>query len=99
MHASGAVPYAHGRGPQGVWRQTCSKPFQTSRIMTMQDAPLHGEVRRAGMAPLLQLILEREGKGRSEPKLYLFAGPVYAEKAGREAIKSLEQSSGGCGKP
>eukprot|EP00983_Pelagomonas_calceolata_P132909 1161915-Pelagomonas_calceolata.AAC.11 len=29
VHDKKSVPHAHGCGLWGLWRQTCSKPFQT----------------------------------------------------------------------
>eukprot|EP00983_Pelagomonas_calceolata_P100212 1158539-Pelagomonas_calceolata.AAC.1 len=47
VHGWESVPCAQGCGQQGVWKRACGKPIQTSKIVTMYDVLLHGEVRRA----------------------------------------------------
>eukprot|EP00967_Tisochrysis_lutea_P046945 scaffold57121_cov16-Tisochrysis_lutea.AAC.1 len=55
---------ADRRRPRGLWMQGCSKPIQTSRTVTTQDASLHGEVRKIFSIEFLSCILARVGKGR-----------------------------------
>eukprot|EP00983_Pelagomonas_calceolata_P027601 866632-Pelagomonas_calceolata.AAC.3 len=50
VHGWESVPCAQGFGQQEVWRRTCCRTTQTSRIVTMYDLLLHGEVRRASSA-------------------------------------------------
>eukprot|EP00983_Pelagomonas_calceolata_P123544 1161019-Pelagomonas_calceolata.AAC.1 len=40
VHAWESVPRAQGFGQQGVWRQTCSKSLQTSKVAAMYDVSL-----------------------------------------------------------
>eukprot|EP00983_Pelagomonas_calceolata_P096089 1158086-Pelagomonas_calceolata.AAC.29 len=55
MHAWESVPRAQGCGQQGVCRQTCSKSFQTLKVVAMYDVSLLHEVKWAvrGLASLL----------------------------------------------
>eukprot|EP00983_Pelagomonas_calceolata_P099752 1158493-Pelagomonas_calceolata.AAC.1 len=56
------MPRVHGCGPRWVWIQTCSKPIQTSRIVTAYIVLLLGEVRRAVCGLASQLwVLGRAG--------------------------------------
>jgi len=61
VHAWESVPRAQGcgqQGVQGVWRQACSKSFQTSKVVAIYDVSLLGEVKRAvcGLASLLWVL-------------------------------------------
>eukprot|EP00983_Pelagomonas_calceolata_P064183 1148008-Pelagomonas_calceolata.AAC.5 len=47
MEGGESVPRPHGCGPRSVYRQTCSKAIQTSKIVTTGNVLLLGEVRRA----------------------------------------------------
>eukprot|EP00983_Pelagomonas_calceolata_P093748 1157809-Pelagomonas_calceolata.AAC.14 len=72
VHDSESEPHAHGCGPRGGGIQTCSKPIQTSRIVTSYNVLLLGEVWRAVCGLASQLwVSGGQMDGEFKPTSYL----------------------------